>query len=161
MYLIFLSINNIDAGCKFFMSILKSWDVNTKNFHMFTFNKKIAVFQPAWSFIWHNLVKGNLKLCQVIVSTGDWLWKPANIKVENDRAVVYVGSSLTVHNPSFLVHKYCDWCFYWSVSSKWWECYWTLCTVRSKKAKKNITEESKGCYNHSAWKTTFKFCSVH
>ena len=30
-------------------------------------------------------------------SSGDWLWKPANIKVENNGAVVYVGSSLTVH----------------------------------------------------------------
>ena len=27
--------------------------------------------------------------------------------------------------------------FYWSVSSKWQEAYWTLCTVRSKKAYKN------------------------
>ena len=51
MYLMFLSINNFEAGCKFFMSILKSWDVDTKNFDMFTFDKKIAVFQPAWSFI--------------------------------------------------------------------------------------------------------------
>ena len=40
-----------------------------------------------------------------IVSRGDWLWKPANIKVENNGAVVYVGSSLTVHNPLFFVHK--------------------------------------------------------
>ena len=39
------------------------------------------------------------------VSRGDWLGKPANIKVENNGAVVYVGSSLTVHNP--FVHK-CD-----------------------------------------------------
>ena len=52
-----------------------------------------------------------------------WLWKPANMKVENNGAVVYVGSSLTVQNPLFLVHKL--WlnklmrCFYWSVSSKW------------------------------------------
>ena len=58
-----------------------------------------------------------------IVSRGDWLGKPANIKVENNGAVVYVGSSLTVHNPLFFVHKL--WlnklmqCFYWSVSSKW------------------------------------------
>ena len=64
------------------------------------------------------------------------------IVVENNGALVYVGSSLTVHNPLFFVH---NWkvnilmrCFYWSVSSKWLECYWTLCTVRSKKANKNI-----------------------
>ena len=123
MYLIFLSKINIDAGCKFFMSILKSWDVDTKNFVCLPLIKKLAVFQPAWSFVWHNLVNGNLKLCQVIVSTGDWLWKPANIKVENSGAVVYVGSSLTMHNPLFLVHKLwlnkLTWHFYWSVSSKW------------------------------------------
>ena len=40
-----------------------------------------------------------------IVSRGDWLGKPANIKVENNGAVGYVGSSLIVHNPLFFVHK--------------------------------------------------------
>ena len=34
-----------------------------------------------------------------IVSRGDWLGNPANIKVENNGAVGYVGSSLPVHNP--------------------------------------------------------------
>ena len=43
--------------------------------------------------------------CQIIVSRGDWLGKPANIKVENNGAVGYVGSSLMVHNPLFFVHK--------------------------------------------------------
>ena len=43
--------------------------------------------------------------CNDIVNRGDWLRKPANIKVENNGAVVYVESSLTVHNPLFLVHK--------------------------------------------------------
>ena len=43
-----------------------------------------------------------------IVSKGDWLLYenvPANIKVENNGAVVYVESSLTVHNPLFSVPK--------------------------------------------------------
>ena len=72
----------------------------------------------------------------------DWLWKQANIKVENNGAVVYVGSSLIAHNPLLFVYKL--WlnklirCFYWSARSKWEECYWTLCTVRSEKANKNI-----------------------
>ena len=85
-----------------------------------------------------------------IVSRGDWLGNPANIKVENNGAVGYVGSSLTVHNPLFFVHKL--WlnklmrCLYWSVSSKWWECYWTLCNVRSKKLTKTY---NKGFSNHS------------
>ena len=42
----------------------------------------------------------------IIVSRGDWLGNPANIKVENNGAVVYVGISLTVHNPLFSVHKF-------------------------------------------------------
>ena len=40
-----------------------------------------------------------------LVGRGDWLGNPANIKVENNGAVGYVGSSLTVHNPLFSVHK--------------------------------------------------------
>ena len=40
-----------------------------------------------------------------IVSGGDWLGKPANIKVENNGAVGYVVSFLTVHNPLFFIHK--------------------------------------------------------
>ena len=40
-----------------------------------------------------------------IVTRGDWLGTSANIKVENNGAVVYVGSSLTVHNPLFSVNK--------------------------------------------------------
>ena len=49
----------------------------------------------------------NRGIGQFIVSRGDWLGKPANIKVENSGAVVYVGSSLTVHNPLFFkfVHR--------------------------------------------------------
>ena len=39
------------------------------------------------------------------VSRGDWLRKLANIKVENNGAVGYVGSSLTVLNPLFFVQK--------------------------------------------------------
>ena len=39
------------------------------------------------------------------VSRGNWLGKPANIKVENNGAVVYVGSSLTVQNPLLFVQK--------------------------------------------------------
>ena len=44
MYLIFLSKINIDAGCKFFMSILKSWDVNTKNFVCLPLIKNLLFF---------------------------------------------------------------------------------------------------------------------
>ena len=39
-----------------------------------------------------------------IVSRGDWLGNPPNIKVENNGAVGYVGSSLTVHNPLFSLY---------------------------------------------------------
>ena len=44
-------------------------------------------------------------VCTTIVSRGDWLGKPPNIKVDNNGAVGYVGSSLTVHNPLIFVHK--------------------------------------------------------
>ena len=64
----------------------------------------------------------NRRHCAAIVSRGDWLGKPANKKKKNNGAVVYVGSSLTVNNPLFFVHKLLlnklMKCFYWSVSSK-------------------------------------------
>ena len=41
----------------------------------------------------------------IIVSRGDWFGNPANIKVENIGAIGCGGSSLTVHNPLFSVHK--------------------------------------------------------
>ena len=41
-----------------------------------------------------------------IVRRGDWLGNPANTKVENNGAVGYVGSSLTVHSPLLSVHKF-------------------------------------------------------
>ena len=52
-----------------------------------------------------SLIVLRMYLTSTSVSRGDWLGKPANIKVENNGAVVYVGSSLTVHNPLFSVHK--------------------------------------------------------
>ena len=42
---------------------------------------------------------------KTIVTRGERLGNPANIKAENNSAVGYVGSSLTVHNPLFSVHK--------------------------------------------------------
>ena len=47
----------------------------------------------------------NFNICSDIVSRGHLLGKPANIKVENNCAVGYVGSSLTVYNPLFFVLK--------------------------------------------------------
>ena len=70
----------------------------------------------------------------LIVIREDWLWKTTNIKYKNNSATVYVGSSLKVHNRLFSVGKLRPnklmQRFYWSVWSKWWKCYWTLCTVR-------------------------------
>ena len=45
------------------------------------------------------IFKGRGWVISDIVCRGDWLGKPANTKVENNGAAVYVGSSLTVHNP--------------------------------------------------------------
>ena len=71
-------------------------------------------FFPSEFIIWFKFI---------VVSRRDLLEKPANIKIENNGAVVYAGSSLTVHNLLFLVHnsklKKLMRCFYWSVSSKW------------------------------------------
>ena len=47
---------------------------------------------------------GFLKVHRIIGSRGDWWGNPANIKVENNGVVGYVGSSLTVHNPLFPVN---------------------------------------------------------
>ena len=44
-------------------------------------------------------------MVEFIVIRGDLLGKPANRKVENNGAVVFVGSSLTVHNPLVFVHS--------------------------------------------------------
>ena len=41
----------------------------------------------------------------LVKKTGQEL-NPANIKVEINSAVGYVGSSLTVHNPLFFVHRW-------------------------------------------------------
>ena len=67
----------------------------------------------------------NRGIGQFIVSRGDWLGKPANIKVENSGAVVYVRSSLSVHNPLFFKFVHRLWlnesmrCLCWSIRSKW------------------------------------------
>ena len=45
------------------------------------------------------------QVVHTIVSRGDWLGNGANIIVKNNGAVVYVGSSLTAHNPLFFAHK--------------------------------------------------------
>ena len=90
-----------------------------------------------------------------IVSTKDVLWNPADIKVENKGAVVYVESSLTVYNPLFFVLKL--WlnklmrCFYWSVSSKWWECYWTLRKAKTRVLKARTRKELRDQSLFIAW----------
>ena len=38
-----------------------------------------------------------------IVIGGDWLWKTKNIKCKNNSDAVYIGSSLTVRNPLFVI----------------------------------------------------------
>ena len=52
-----------------------------------------------------DLTKKYTSLIGTIVGRGHWLGNSANIKVENNGAVGYVGSSLTVHNPLFSVQK--------------------------------------------------------
>ena len=52
-----------------------------------------------------NLMTAMKAINNIIVSRGDWLGNSANIKVENIGAIGYGGSSLTMHNPLFSVHK--------------------------------------------------------
>ena len=68
-----------------------------------------------------------------IVSRGDWLWKPTNIKAENNGAVFFIGSSLTAHNPLFFVHKLA-----WTNND--WKNYCALSAVRSKKLTKTCNK---------------------
>ena len=83
----------------------------------------------------------------VMVTRGDWLWKAANINYKNNGAVVYVGSSLKLHNPLFSFGKLRQnklmQRFYWSIRSKRWECFWTLCTFRATKT-----------YNKGVWQVS-------
>ena len=63
---------------------------------------------PTRKTIRYSVNRNGIELEQVvhtIASRGDWLGNWANINVENNGAVGYVGSSLTVHNPLFPVHK--------------------------------------------------------
>ena len=98
---------------------------------------------------------------KVIVIRGDCLWKTTNITYKNNGAAVYVGSSLKVHNPLFSVRKL--WPnklmgrVYWSIPSKWWEFYWTLCTVSGPQKRK--TKQSDEFQNHSNLLTMSK-CNI-
>ena len=42
-----------------------------------------------------------------IVNRGDWLGRPANIKVTNKDVKIYVGRSTTLHNLLFSLHTLC------------------------------------------------------
>ena len=50
-----------------------------------------------------------MTLILTIVSGGNWLWMLAKIKDANSIAAVYVGSSLTMHNPLIFLHNYLLW----------------------------------------------------
>ena len=60
-----------------------------------------TILQVSWCFADGATKQHNIYNIITIVSRGDWLGKPTNIKVENNSAVVHVGSSLTVHNALF------------------------------------------------------------
>ena len=81
-----------------------------------------TLYRLAGSRLYLLLGSGALVSGYNIVSRGDWLGNPANVKVENSGAVGYFGSSLAVHNPLFPVHRLrlnkSIQCFYWSITSK-------------------------------------------
>ena len=74
---------------------------------IFTFDRLV---NPPWKLVlipfFCRLLWYVFELRRTMIIRGDWLWKPTNIKVENNGAVIYVGSSLTVHNPCFFVLKF-------------------------------------------------------
>ena len=54
-------------------------------------------------FVCLDLFRSQMTEGRIIVEVrGDWLRKPANIKIENNEAAVYVGSSLAVQILCFL-----------------------------------------------------------
>ena len=46
-------------------------------------------------------------MCEAIVNRGDWLGSPANIKVANKDAKIYVGRSAILHNLLFCPQTLC------------------------------------------------------
>ena len=99
-------------------------------------------------------------LSKSIDSTGGWLGNPANAKVENNGAVVYVESSLTVHNALFFVHKL--WLkkkkAMFQLVSKFKMIKMLLNVVHRQvhKNQEHITKESNGLHNHSTLITMVK-----
>ena len=97
---------------------------------------------------------------QSIVSRWYWLWKSASIKVENNGAVVYVGSFLTVNNPLFFVHKHGkivtekNNAMFLLVSR--FKMIRMLLNVVHGPIQKHITKKSNGFYNHSTLITMIK-----
>ena len=83
-----------------------------------------------------------------IVNKGEWLWRPANIKGAHKHAKIYVGMSMTVHNPLFCAHTLCmtgvTWPtrFYWLVPQYGVNHYCVLCMVKAKKANKNLQQRT-------------------
>ena len=102
---------------------------------------------------------------EIVAAKCFWLWKPANIKVENNGAVVYVGSSLTVHSPLFFVHKL--WlnklmrCFYWSVQNERnaiESCARSAPKKLTKTYNKGVERSSEPFHFNNYQKTHFFFC---
>ena len=95
-------------------------------------------------------------LRDTILRRRDWLWKPETSRMKTMlQRVMLVAPCRSLDRVQCLVffgqkrwlNKLMR-CSYWSISSKWWECYWTLCTVDSKKSNRNITKKSNGFQNH-------------
>lgn len=97
-------------------------------------------------------------LTDTIFRRRDWLWKLETSRMKTVLLRFILDAPCRSLDRAqcllffFCVHKW--WlnklmrCSYWSLSWKWWECYWTLCTVNSKKSNRNITKKSNGLQNH-------------
>ena len=86
----------------------------------------------------------------------DWLWKPETSRMKTMllRFMLDAPCRSLGHAQLLVFFVQTPWlnklmrCSYWSISTKWWECYWRLCTVDSKKSNRNITKKSNGFHNH-------------
>ena len=66
----------------------------------------IYEWNHTYIFVLRTWVRSEQVVKQCIVNRGKWLWSPANVKVANKEAKIYVGKSMTVHIFCFeLIHN--------------------------------------------------------
>ena len=130
---------------------------NSSNLKFVACSKLIACLLNPSVVVWGHLVGlqlawggGGLLPHMSIVIRGRWLWKVANINDRNTVLQFMLEAPWKCTSPLLSVGKLLRnklvQHFYWSIQSKWKECFGALCTFRPTK---HITKESDGFHNHS------------